>query len=76
VLNKLRQRVGIVFQHPNVLRFSVYKKISLSLSVSLSLPRAEITERVRWALEEVWLWEEVKNRLQENALTLSGGQQY
>jgi phosphate transport system ATP-binding protein len=55
VLNKLRQRVGIVFQHPNVLPFSVYKKISLSLSVSLSLSRAEITARVRWALEEVWL---------------------
>jgi phosphate transport system ATP-binding protein len=74
-LTELRQRVGMVFQHPNVLPFSVYKNIALPLSVSLNLSRAEITERVRWALEEVWLWEEVKDRLQENALTLSGGQQ-
>lgn len=74
-LTDLRLRVGMVFQHPNVLPFSIYKNLALPLRVSLGLDKAAVKQRAQQALEDVWLWDEVKDRLQDNALTLSGGQQ-
>ncbi|HDQ39810.1 MAG TPA: phosphate ABC transporter ATP-binding protein [Desulfonatronum sp.] len=71
----LRLRVGMVFQHPNVLPFSIRKNLTLPLRVSLGLDKDEAERRVQQALEDVWLWDEVKDRLRDNALTLSGGQQ-
>jgi phosphate transport system ATP-binding protein len=65
----------MVFQHPNVLPFSIYKNLALPLRISLGLTQAVIQRRVRQALEDVWLWDEVKDRLRDSALTLSGGQQ-
>lgn len=74
-LPELRLRMGMVFQHPNVLPFSIFKNLALPLRVSLGLNKNEAEQRLRRALEDVWLWEEVKHRLHDNALTLSGGQQ-
>ncbi len=74
-LTDLRLRVGMVFQHPNVLPFSIHKNLTLPLRVSLGLEKKEAEQRVQQALEDVWLWDEVKDRLRDNALTLSGGQQ-
>ncbi|MFN2354900.1 MAG: phosphate ABC transporter ATP-binding protein [Desulfopila sp.] len=74
-LTDLRLRVGTVFQHPNVLPFSIYKNLMLPLRVSLGLDKEESEHRIQRALKDVWLWDEVENRLGDNALTLSGGQQ-
>jgi phosphate transport system ATP-binding protein len=68
-------RVRMVFQTPSVLPFSVEKNIALPLRVTLGLSGAALSDRVAWALQEVSLWDEVKDRLWEPAPTLSGGQQ-
>ncbi|PTN32237.1 phosphate ABC transporter ATP-binding protein [Desulfonatronum sp. SC1] len=74
-LPELRLRMGMVFQHPNVLPFSIYKNVALPLRVSLGLDKAMVEQRVKQALKDVWLWDEIKDRLHDNALKLSGGQQ-
>ncbi len=74
-LHHLRQRVGMVFQHPNVLPFSIIKNFTLPLSVTMRLSRDAVLDRAERVLREVRLWDEIKDRLKDNALTLSGGQQ-
>lgn len=74
-LSELRKRVGMVFQTPAVLPFSIEKNLALPLRVTSDLTGAALSERLTWALHEVSLWEEVKDRLKEPASTLSGGQQ-
>jgi phosphate transport system ATP-binding protein len=74
-LSELRRRVGMVFQSPAVLPFSIEKNIAMPLRVTLGLSGATLSERVAWALREVSLWDEVKDRLKAPAPTLSGGQQ-
>ncbi|MFH0995121.1 MAG: ATP-binding cassette domain-containing protein [Pseudomonadota bacterium] len=74
-LSELRRRVGMVFQAPAVLPFSIEKNLAMPLRVSLGLTGTALSERVEWALQEVSLWDEVKDRLKEPAPTLSGGQQ-
>lgn len=71
----LRRQAGMVFQSPNVLPLSVERNMFLPLSTALELPADECTERVEQALREVYLWEEVRDRLTVPAATLSGGQQ-
>jgi phosphate transport system ATP-binding protein len=72
---ELRRRVGMVFQTPNILPASVEKNVSLPLKLVLGLSKKDIPERVKWALRQVHLWEEVQDRLHAPAATLSGGQQ-
>ncbi len=74
-LSDLRRRVGMVFQTPAVLPFSIEKNLAMPLQVTLGLSGAVLSERVVWAFQEVSLWDEVKDRLREPAPTLSGGQQ-
>jgi phosphate transport system ATP-binding protein len=74
-VTELRRRVGMVFQTPNILPASVAKNISLPLKLVLGLNKNEIPARVEWALQQVHLWEEVRDRLHAPATTLSGGQQ-
>lgn len=74
-LSELRRRVGMVFQAPAVLPFSIEKNLAMPLRVILGLTGGALSERVEWALREVSLWDEVKDRLKEPAPTLSGGQQ-
>lgn len=74
-LAHLRRKVGMVFQHPNVLPFSIIKNFTLPLSVTMGLSRHAALERAEQLLREVRLWDEIKDRLKDNALTLSGGQQ-
>lgn len=74
-LSWLRQKVGMVFQHPNLLPFSIRKNLGLPLKLTLGLKKNEIEERIHWSLKEVGLWDEVKDRLDKSALDLSGGQQ-
>lgn len=74
-LTRLRQKVGMVFQHPNLLPFSIEKNLAMPLRLTLGLGKKEIEERIIWSLQEVGLWNEVKDRLNKGALELSGGQQ-
>lgn len=71
----LRQKVGMVFQIPNPLPFSIYKNIAFALSLHTKMSKAEIKERVILSLKQAELYEEVKDRLHTDAANLSGGQQ-
>lgn len=71
----LRRKVGMVFQHPNVLPFSILKNFTLPLSITMGLNKRDARQKAEEMLTEVRLWNEVKDRLKDNALTLSGGQQ-
>jgi phosphate transport system ATP-binding protein len=74
-LPDLRRRVGLVFQHPNVLPTSIFGNLAFPLRL-MGLPREQMEEKIRLGLERVFLWEEVKDRLQSPAEELSGGQQH
>lgn len=72
----LRRKVGMVFQDPNPLPMSIFKNVAFPLKLIRKGPAAASrTEAVRTALEQAFLWDEVKGRLDADARTLSGGQQ-
>ena len=71
----LRRRVGMVFQKPNPFPKSIYENVAYGLRIQGITKKRVLDERVEWALKGAALWEEVKDRLNENALGLSGGQQ-
>lgn len=74
-LTRLRRQVGMVFQTPNPLPMSIAKNVSFPLRLAGYRKKGEVADRVEQALKRAYLWEEVKDRLTENALVLSGGQQ-
>jgi len=71
----LRRKVGMVFQVPNPLPMSIYKNIAFPLKLMGEKNKAKISQKVEDILKKSFLWEEVKDRLSEDAGTLSGGQQ-
>lgn len=71
----LRRRVGMVFQKPNPFPKSIYENVAYGLRLQGISNRAVLDEIVEWALKSSGLWEEVKDRLNDNALGMSGGQQ-
>lgn len=71
----LRQRVGMVFQKPNPFPKSIYENVAYGLRIQGISKRRVLDEAVENALRASALWEEVRDRLHENALSLSGGQQ-
>jgi phosphate transport system ATP-binding protein len=72
---ELRSKIGMVFQTPNPFpHMSIYENVAFPLKIRGIKDKEEVRERVRWALEEASLWEEVKNRLHEYPGILSGGQ--
>ncbi|HXG29524.1 MAG TPA: phosphate ABC transporter ATP-binding protein PstB [Nevskiales bacterium] len=72
---QLRRRVGMVFQKPNPFPKSIYENVAYGLRLGGINRRSVLDEKVEWALKAAALWEEVKDRLHDNALGLSGGQQ-
>ena len=70
---EVRRRIGMVFQKPNPFPKSIYDNIAFGPRV-LKMNKG-LDERVERALRHAALWDEVKDRLSENALGLSGGQQ-
>ena len=74
-LNLLRARIGMVFQKPTPFPMSIYDNIAFGVRLYESLSRAEMDNRVQWALEQAALWNEVKDKLNQSGLSLSGGQQ-
>jgi phosphate transport system ATP-binding protein len=54
---------------------TIFENIAFGIRLYERLPKSELEDRVRHALERAALWEEVKNKLNANGLSLSGGQQ-
>ncbi len=71
----LRRLVGTVFQKPNPLPMSIFRNIAFPLKLSGQKNKISMAEKVEEALRKAYLWDEVKDRLNHNALALSGGQQ-
>jgi phosphate transport system ATP-binding protein len=71
----LRRRVGMVFQKPNPFPKSIYENVAYGLRLQGVKNRRMLDESVEKALKGAALWNEVKDRLHDNALGLSGGQQ-
>jgi phosphate transport system ATP-binding protein len=74
-LNELRAKVGMVFQKPTPFPMTIYENIAFGVRLHEKLSKAEMDERVEWALARAVLWTEVKDRLHTSAMGLSGGQQ-
>ena len=74
-VTQLRQRVGMVFQKPNPFPMSIFENVAYGLRLQGIKKRRILEEKVEWALKGAALWDEVKDRLDESALGISGGQQ-
>jgi phosphate transport system ATP-binding protein len=72
---ELRKRVGMVFQKPNPFPKSIYENIAYGPRIHGVNDRSMLDPIVEESLREAALYDEVKDRLHENALNLSGGQQ-
>jgi phosphate transport system ATP-binding protein len=71
----LRRRVGMVFQKPNPFPKSVYDNVAYGPRLHTGPNQGALAEVVERSLVDAGLWDEVKDRLNDNALGLSGGQQ-
>lgn len=72
---ELRTRVGMVFQSPNPFPMSIYDNVAYGLRCNGIKKKKVLDEIVISSLKKAGLYEEVKDRLKDNALGLSGGQQ-
>ncbi|MDX1669651.1 MAG: phosphate ABC transporter ATP-binding protein PstB [Limnobacter sp.] len=72
---EVRMRIGMVFQKPNPFPKSIYDNVAYGLRLRGEKSKALIDDRVESALRGAALWEEVKDRLSDQAFALSGGQQ-
>ena len=70
----LRRRIGMVFQKSNPFPMSIYENVVFPLRITGRHHRSVLEETVERSLRSVALWDEVKDRLKESALGLSGGQ--
>ncbi|MDQ6828409.1 MAG: phosphate ABC transporter ATP-binding protein PstB [Gemmatimonadota bacterium] len=71
----LRQRVGMVFQRWNPFPKSIYDNVAFGPRTNGESARATLDNIVETSLRRAALWDEVKDRLRQDALGLSGGQQ-
>ncbi|RCS58113.1 phosphate ABC transporter ATP-binding protein PstB [Parvibium lacunae] len=71
----IRAKIGMVFQKPTPFPMSIYENISFGVKLFERLTKAEMDERVEWALSKAALWTEVKDKLHQSGFGLSGGQQ-
>ena len=71
----LRAKVGMVFQKPTPFPMSIHDNIAFGVRLFEDLSRAQMEERVEWALTKAALWKEVKDKLHQSGNSLSGGQQ-
>ncbi len=71
---ELRRRVGMVFQKSNPFPKSIYENVIYGLRIAGEKDKKLLDERVETSLKGAALWDEVKDRLHQSALGLSGGQ--
>ena len=74
-VNLLRKRVGMVFQKPNPFPMSIYDNIAYGPRTHGIRSKSQLDEIVEKSLKDAAIWDEVKDRLKQNALGMSGGQQ-
>ena len=72
---ELRKKVGMVFQKPNPFPMSIYENVAYGPRIHGVKDKSKLDAIVEESLKKAALWEEVKDRLNKNALGLSGGQQ-
>ncbi len=73
---QVRRRIGMLFQRPNPFpTMSIYDNVVSGLKLNGRRPKRELDEIVERSLQQVALWDEVKNTLGKSAADLSGGQQ-
>ncbi len=72
---ELRQRVGMVFQKSNPFPKSVWENVAYGPKILGEKNKTKLNEIVERSLKQAAIWDEVKDRLQNSALSLSGGQQ-
>lgn len=71
----LRRQVGMVFQKPNPFPKSIFENVAYGLRIQGINDKRTLEETVEKALRGAALWDEMKDRLNDNALGMSGGQQ-
>lgn len=74
LVNKLRKKVGMVFQKPNPFPKSIYDNVAYGLQIN-GFPKDKIPQMVEESLRKSYIFDEVKDKLHEPATRLSGGQQ-
>ncbi|MGA2404288.1 MAG: phosphate ABC transporter ATP-binding protein PstB [Syntrophobacteraceae bacterium] len=74
-LNWLRSKVGMIFQAPTPFPMSIIDNLVFGIKLYERLSDQDVMERVEWALRKAALWDEVKDKLNQNGASLSGGQQ-
>ena len=74
-VNKLRKRVGMVFQQPNPFPMSIYENVAYGPKTYGIKNKAELDKIVEDSLRKAAIWDEVKDDMNKSALSLSGGQQ-
>jgi phosphate transport system ATP-binding protein len=74
-LNRLRAKIGMVFQKPTPFPMSIYDNIAFGIRLYERLPKSELDDRIESSLRRAALWDEVKSKLKQSGLGLSGGQQ-
>lgn len=74
-LNELRARVGMVFQKPTPFPMSIYDNVAFGIRLYDRPAKSELDGRVENALRRAALWDEVKDKLTQSGMGISGGQQ-
>ena len=74
-INHLRKRIGMVFQKSNPFPKSIYENVAYGCRIQGVNKKSTLDEIVERSLRGAALWDEVKDRLEESALGMSGGQQ-
>ncbi|CAI2619289.1 Phosphate import ATP-binding protein PstB 3 [Apilactobacillus kunkeei] len=74
-MTEIRKEIGMVFQQPNPFPFSVYDNVAYGLRIAGVKDKKVLDEVVEKSLKQAAVWDEVKDDLNKNALSFSGGQQ-
>jgi len=74
-VEELRRKVGMVFALPLPLPLSIFDNVAYGVRIHGEKGKKKLEEKVEATLRQAYLWEEVKDRLNESAFKLSGGQQ-
>jgi phosphate transport system ATP-binding protein len=74
-LNRLRAKIGMVFQKPTPFPMSIYDNIAFGIRLYEKLAKSELDDRIESSLRRAALWDEVKDKLRQSGAGLSGGQQ-
>jgi len=72
---QIRKNIGMIFQKPNPFPMSIFDNIAYGPRLHKEYSNVDLDELVEKSLKRAVIWEEVKDRLEDSAISLSGGQQ-